>query len=62
MMSLILLDLIMEMVFIIEYIVQKNVKMMLMLLLGLKLINIVAAYAKQQFMMVRLMGIQEEKY
>ena len=53
MISLILLDLIMEMVFIIEYIVQKNVKMMLMLLLGLKLINIVAAYVKQQFMMVR---------
>ena len=63
MMSLILLDLIMEMVFIIEYIVQKNVKMMhMMLLLGLKLINIEAVYVKQQFMMVRLMGIQEEKY
>jgi len=63
MMCLILLDLIMEMVLIIEYIAQKNVKMMhMMLLLGLKLINIVAVYVKQQFMMVRLMGIQEEKY
>lgn len=63
MMCLILLDLIMEMVFIIEYIAQKNVKMMhMMLLLELKLINIVAVYVKQQFMMVRLMGIQEEKY